>query len=393
MRVTLLAPFPVRKVFGQRLIYSTKNSVEHHATWIVNCMELLLQRKDIDLHLVTLAPHISKDYLFFENGVHYHLLRGGHYLGQIASFYQLDRLRLKLELTKIMPDVIEAFGTEGPYAYAAVSSGFPTVVYIQGIIFELIKKMRASLIDPQWIHHFFTQYFERWTIRKGNYYIAENEFGADFVKRLNPNAKIYILPNIISPLFFQENIEHAVDNQEILFVGSLSILKGGIDLIGAFEIISKIKPKTFLTVIGNVSLDIKKIIELLPTRTQESISLLGKKDQTFIINKMKEKPIFVYPSKMDSSPNSVYEAMIAGLPVVATKVGGLPYMIEDGKNGYLIDSQNPELLAERILYLLEHPEERRRIGTNASRVTRKRLDPQRIAQELVAIYMEVAAQE
>jgi glycosyltransferase involved in cell wall biosynthesis len=311
----------------------------------------------------------------------------------MACLYQPDRLRLTAELRQIRPDVIEAFGTEGPYAYAAVSSGLPCVVYIQGIITEILKTMDVAPANPQWIHHFLTQFFERWTIRRGKYYIVENEFGARFVKQLNPDSKSFVLPNIINPLFFQTQSAPADQKPEILFVGRLSILKGCLELIRAFEVIRAARPETRLTLIGDVSPEVMRTIQLLPLHVQESINICGRQDQPFIMNKMQAKPIFVCPSRMDSSPNSVYEAMAAGLPVVATRAGGLPYMIESGTTGYITDPLDPDSLAERILYLLDHPDERRRLGANASRVTRERLSSQKIVQELINIYRQVCAQQ
>jgi colanic acid/amylovoran biosynthesis glycosyltransferase len=64
-------------------------------------------------------------------------------------------------------------------------------------------------------------------------------------------------------------------------------------------------------------------------------------------------------------PNVLLEAMAHGLPVVATPSGGVPTLIEDGETGFLVPMRDPETLADQLVYLLERPDERDRLGTNA----------------------------
>jgi glycosyltransferase involved in cell wall biosynthesis len=65
----------------------------------------------------------------------------------------------------------------------------------------------------------------------------------------------------------------------------------------------------------------------------------------------------VNPTRDDNHPNSVLEAMWVGVPVVATAVGGVPFLLRDGVTGFLSRPDDAEALAERILYVLRHPEE------------------------------------
>lgn len=66
--------------------------------------------------------------------------------------------------------------------------------------------------------------------------------------------------------------------------------------------------------------------------------------------------IFVNSSNIDNTPVSVIEAMALGIPVVSTKIGGIPFLIEEGSTGFLVPPNDPEAMAEKILELLEHPE-------------------------------------
>ena len=77
--------------------------------------------------------------------------------------------------------------------------------------------------------------------------------------------------------------------------------------------------------------------------------------------------VFALASTREGLPNALLEAMAAGLPIVATRVGGVPEAVEDGISGLLVHPGNPEALAEAIVRLWKDPEMRRQLGANASR--------------------------
>jgi glycosyltransferase involved in cell wall biosynthesis len=72
--------------------------------------------------------------------------------------------------------------------------------------------------------------------------------------------------------------------------------------------------------------------------------------------------IFVLPSNWEGLPNAVLEAMAAGLPVVATRVGGVPEVVVEGQTGILVPPRDPNALADALLTLLRDPNLRRRMG-------------------------------
>jgi trehalose synthase len=69
---------------------------------------------------------------------------------------------------------------------------------------------------------------------------------------------------------------------------------------------------------------------------------------------------------------SVTEALWKGRPVVASNVGGLPAQIEDGKNGFLLQPRDLDGFAERIIYILKHPEDAKKLGESAKETVRQK---------------------
>lgn len=102
---------------------------------------------------------------------------------------------------------------------------------------------------------------------------------------------------------------------------------------------------------------------------------------------MTQTDIVVIPSIFEGQPLALVEAMAYGCPIVATSVGGIPELIEDGVNGLLCEPGDPECLASRICSLIESPQLRARLGQQARKSYEKGpFHPDMIYQELLAIY-------
>jgi glycosyltransferase involved in cell wall biosynthesis len=97
--------------------------------------------------------------------------------------------------------------------------------------------------------------------------------------------------------------------------------------------------------------------------------------------------LFAFPSFMESSPNGVIEAMAARLPVVATNVGGIPEMIENGRNGLLVPAGNDQALAEALLRLIDRPHEAAALADAARQTIETRYSIDRMVSDFEALYM------
>lgn len=96
--------------------------------------------------------------------------------------------------------------------------------------------------------------------------------------------------------------------------------------------------------------------------------------------------LYVQPSKVDTFPNTVLEALACGTPVVATKVGGIPEQIEDGKTGFLVPPGNGKLMADRIASLLKNDNLRKKMSEKASESAHNRFGLNRQVNEYLDFY-------
>ena len=100
--------------------------------------------------------------------------------------------------------------------------------------------------------------------------------------------------------------------------------------------------------------------------------------------------IFALSSLWEGLPYVILEAMAHGLPVASTNVDGIPEAVEDGVSGLLVPPRDPAALADAIVRLLEDPAMRARMGEAGQRIVRERFGLERMADELVAVYRDVA---
>jgi glycosyltransferase involved in cell wall biosynthesis len=167
----------------------------------------------------------------------------------------------------------------------------------------------------------------------------------------------------------------------------LAPIKAVPNLVRAFALLQADFPQTRLEIAGDGP-ERGKIAELVSELgLGDRISLLGWKsdfDATLV-----NWDIFVLPSLEESFGIAAIEAMAAGLPVVASAVGGLTEIVQDGETGWLVRAGDPQQLAERLSALLSNPEERLRMGVQGQTYARTHFSEDRMVTEIAEIYDEL----
>jgi glycosyltransferase involved in cell wall biosynthesis len=120
-------------------------------------------------------------------------------------------------------------------------------------------------------------------------------------------------------------------------------------------------------------------------RISAQVSFLGHRDDVPAV--LAESDIFAFPSFMEASPNAVIEAMAAGLPVVATRVGGIPEVIEHERTGLLVAPGDDRALAAAILRLIERPDLAAQAADAARQAVEARLSFDRMVSEFQELFL------
>lgn len=140
---------------------------------------------------------------------------------------------------------------------------------------------------------------------------------------------------------------------------------------------------------GPLRAGLKRLIDEL--RLGSHIRLLGAKSQDEVIGALQGSDILLAPSLAEALPVSLMEAHAVGLPVLATEVGSVDQIVQQGVSGYLVPPGDVEALCRRLRELIEQPEKRAEMGRRGRRHVEQHFDIDRLNDRLVTLYTELLA--
>jgi len=175
------------------------------------------------------------------------------------------------------------------------------------------------------------------------------------------------------------------DNVKIAFVGRLSAEKNIDILISAFKRVKQNHPECMLYLIGEGPL--REYLEGVSKQIND-IYFTGRLFHDDVLKFFDNIDIFVLPSQFEVSPISILEAMAKSVPVIATPVGELPYVLENGKNCLFTRIGDANDLAEKILSLVEDKNLAKRIAENGRNFVKEKHNINSIIDSYVKLYNE-----
>ncbi|MEB3180020.1 MAG: glycosyltransferase [Nostocaceae cyanobacterium] len=181
----------------------------------------------------------------------------------------------------------------------------------------------------------------------------------------------------------------------IATTGRLVEKKGIEYVIKAVAQVAQIYPNLEYNIIGDGELKshFEKLIAEL--NVGHIVKLLGWKQQREIIEILDQCQIFVAPSvtgadgNQDAPVNTLKEAMSMGLPVISTLHGGIPELVEDGISGFLVPERDADAIADKLNYLIQHPDEWEKMGKAGRARVEEKYDMNKLNDELVEVYQQV----
>lgn len=175
----------------------------------------------------------------------------------------------------------------------------------------------------------------------------------------------------------------------VLFVGRIEKAKGVFDLLSAWRKVIRSCPNASLTLIGQDHTNGVFFREARSLGVDSSIILTGPLPSPAVADLMRHSRLLCLPSHGEGTPNCVMEALSCGLPVVATRVGGIPDIVEHEKTGLLVDKGDIDELGAALVTLLCDSGRCARLGQAAQVFAREHLDAQKTVSRLIELYSEL----
>ena len=315
------------------------------------------------------------------------------------------------------PDLIHVHGTENPFGLLRRTTSIPMVISLQGLMIPSSRAYYRGLKIPDIARLFFSKYFVkgggeirgyrrmcRYAIREreimliNNAFIGRTEWDRAFQEVLSPQAEYFHCDEVIRPIFYQKKWQWEKSRRGTIFsTSSEMIFKGTETLLEAIRLLRQMGYSDIKARIagvpdkGEVSAFYRRKAKQYDV--EDAIIWLGRLNAEQLLDELLQTSLFVYPTHIDNSPNSLVEAMLVGVPCVATFVGGIPSLMRNEIEGWLVPDSDAFSLAGKITFALEHPDLCIKMGQNARARSIVRNDPAAIAGKMAEIYKQIAGHE
>lgn len=329
----------------------------------VNLLSRELLKRGHRLVVVTLDPSVSEEVVVV--GKNIKICIGPYRTKRARDFFAVERKYMLQAVKREKPDVLHAQWTY-EFSLAALASGLPYVITAHD---APINVLRFNFI-PYRIARTMMAYA---VLRKAKKVVAVSPYVGEHLQHyMLYRGALEVIPNGLPPEIFSLKILPKSSEESVTFATVLSgwtSLKNGQVAIKAFSHVKLVKPEVRLIMFGNghgpgegaESWACKKGLS-------DGIEFVGEISHSNLLNRLaNEVDILVHPSLEEAHPMAVIEAMAMGIPVIGGKYsGGVPWTLDYGKAGMLVDIKSPLKVSQAMLHLAEIFKERQMLG-NAGR--------------------------
>ena len=387
LRVAMLLDYPLPLLAGQLGIAAGWHP---GSVPMLNLIEVLAQTGEVTLDIVTTTKLLAGTRSIALSGrVRLHILGVPRFSGMPVGF--LPRIRMLHQyLEKLDPDIVHGQGTECEFGIAAVTSRFPSVLTVHGILVEVHKVTKPSWNSPEHVG----RWVERIALRKAQHIIAISPY-VERVLSSRVRAHFHAVPNPVSPVFFEVKKNGIVP--KVVFSGLIGPPKGLWDLVQAGGQLRAAGVELRWLIVGKPTVRgasyFQRCLDLAHrTLAKDRVEFIGWSTQRVFAETLKDASCLAHPSYVENFAMVIAEAMAAGTPVVAYKVGGIPDFIKDGVNGFLVPPGDLDVLAQRVKTLVLNPELATTFGERA-REEAQRFRPEMVADKTLRVYERVLQKE
>lgn len=391
--------------------YKSEKGGYNGGGWISSLEKEIKKVKNIELgicfHLNEEAFKVIQDNVTYYPISRYNNSFEKLYYRILKSKKKQDDIDIKQYLKVIndfKPDVINIFGSENNYGLISLYVQIPIILHIQGIMtpyltaycppkysftniifssYNPFKILKSYKFIKDWVHC-----AKREQIMLSNipYFMGRTTWDKRMTHIYAPKAQYFYCNEILRNVFYCNNPYIGNNNLVITTTISSPYYKGFDTILQAAYILKHNLKQKFTWNVYGIS-EVKSYERKFKIKINDcNIKIGGIIDDKTLVEQILRSTVFVHPSYIDNSPNSVCEAQILGCPIIATNVGGIPSLIENGVSGLLIPANDPYQMAYLIHKLHIEKDFAKQIGENGKNIALQRHNKETIIKELISIY-------
>jgi glycosyltransferase involved in cell wall biosynthesis len=349
---------------------------------------------DLEVHVISCVQKnvISPNKL--ADNIWYHSLHVPKF-GWLRTGYQGCIRAVRKKLREIKPDIVHGQGTERDCAISAVLSPYPRLLTIHGNLRLIKKQVGFRPFSAMWLQ----SYLEGVVVPQFDGVICITNYTREAIEHEVP--KTWVVPNAVDPSFLELGQQRfsdggsrpsTIDSRSpcpiILCVANIDERKNQNAFIRALDPLAKKMSfeVRFFGVCG-ASDYAREFRELIESRPWCHYGGMLRREE--LLNQFEQADMLVLPTHEDNCPMVVLEAMASGVPVMASRVGGVPDLIDGVRTGLFCDPCDPESFRVGVKKVLEDREHAQRMASAAHDDAMRRFHPKVIASKHLEIYREV----
>lgn len=335
---------------------------------------------EVEIHVISCTRRKMESPEKLAPNIFFHQPRVPH-LGWGRSAFFGCGLAVRRVIQQIQPDLIHAQGTERDCAVSMMMAPpMPKLLTIHGHMARIAEILDAKPFSYYWL----VKQLETLAVRRADGVVAITHYTRE---RLKDKARqTWVIPNAVEASFFEVNSPG--QGNLALCVASLSPWKRQLELIEAMDSLpDATRPQLVLLGIGGESGYGAEVVAAVAERPW--CSHPGAVDRAGLKDWLKKAGLLILPSTEDNCPMVVLEAMAAGVPVAASRIGGIPDLIDDGRTGFLFDPLDAGSIRQAILDWAGSPEKAAALAATAKQEALARFHPRVVAARHLEIYREV----
>ncbi|NHI95029.1 MAG: glycosyltransferase family 1 protein [Candidatus Lokiarchaeota archaeon] len=296
-------------------------------------------------------------------------------------------LHFTINLIKKRSDIDLIHSHISAAAFAATWLGIPTIFSLHGMFWKEQQFAR------KWYYKFpyiLNTLRLKYALRKVKRLIAISPYVIDEFREniAYPATNIELIENPVSDFFF--NVKKNEFEGLIFSPGAITPRKNQIEQVKAMNVIKKAGYDCKLILTGKISdrayfIQLKKSIK--DFNLDNNIFILGEVSFDELLRYYSEACVVTLSSKQETAPMVISEGMATGTPIIAPDICGVPYMITDNNDGFLINPTDYTNIAEKLIILLDDKKLREKIGKNAHNIAVERWKSELIVQKLIDLYL------
>jgi glycosyltransferase involved in cell wall biosynthesis len=265
------------------------------------------------------------------------------------TLFWWETLLIRRCLKGINPDLVHAWGTERGAALVASRLGFPYLVTMQGLIEwygQRVKLGRVQQLEAR---------LERPSLRRASVVTTESTFAVQWLRQHYPHLEVRQAEHAANWLFHRLERRPELRPLRFLCVAVLSRIKGTDILLQGLDRLCR-EVDFRLTIVGPPAAEfIAKMKAVTSAELWERIEFKHELTQEQVAAEMERATMVLFPTRVDTSPNSVKEAVVAGVPVIASAIGGIVDYVLPGKNGLTFKAGDLEAFVATVRAAVAHP--------------------------------------